>query len=133
MHRRDFLRAAALTGLGSAELYELDPSGYTSHPVGAGTMTVNGHNTYLPRRGNEWVVNDTYPQGRARMLTLYLYHIRSDRAVVLGHFGSPAEYVGEYRCDLHPRSSRDGRQVCIDSTHGGHGRQMYPVVVSDLT
>jgi putative transposase len=37
----------------------------------------------------------------------------------------------ENRCDLHPRWSPDGRQVCIDSAHEGE-RQMYIVDVSEL-
>ena len=50
----------------------------------------------------------------------------------LGSFDSPPEYTGELRCDLHPRSSRDGRLVTIDSTHGGDGRQIYLVDVSEV-
>jgi hypothetical protein len=94
-------------------------------PVGAGIMTLNGHNTYLPGTGNEWILNDTYPRGDAREQTLYLFHEPTGRKVVLGQFHEPAAYVGEWRCDLHPRASRDGTHVCIDSTHEGHGRQMY--------
>jgi Tol biopolymer transport system component len=45
--------------------------------------------------------------------------------VPLGHFHSPPEYDGEFRCDTHPRFSPDGRKVVIDSPHGGNGRQMY--------
>jgi hypothetical protein len=43
----------------------------------------------------------------------------------LGQFHSPREYVGEWRVDNHPRLSRDERYVCIDSPHGGQGRQLY--------
>ncbi len=35
-------------------------------PVGEGMMTHNGHNTYLPLPGNEWILNDTYPDPRTR-------------------------------------------------------------------
>lgn len=101
-------------------------------PVGAGTMTLNGHNTNLPGHDNRWILNDTYPQGRARMQTLYLYEVPTGRVVVLGHFHSPPRYTGEWRCDLHPRSGRDGRTVCFDSTHGGDGRQMYLVELDGL-
>jgi Tol biopolymer transport system component len=46
--------------------------------------------------------------------------------VQLGRFHSPAEYAGEWRSDLHPRSSPDGTKICIDSPHEGR-RQMYLV------
>jgi hypothetical protein len=83
----------------------------------------NGHCTYLP--GNEWILNDTYPQGEEREQILYLAHLPDGARVELGRFRSPAAYDGEWRCDLHPRASRDGRAVCIDSAHEGLGRQLY--------
>jgi hypothetical protein len=98
--------------------------------VGREKMDRNGHNTYLPGTDNAWVLNDSYPD-KQRMQTPYLYHIPTDRRVDLGHFYSPAFYTGEWRCDTHPRSSRDGRLVCIDSPHQG-GRQMYLIDVSDI-
>ncbi len=85
-------------------------------------MTVNGHCSYLP--GGRWILNDTYPD-RERNQNPYLYDTRAGTRRWLGHFRSPAEYQGEWRCDLHPRFSPDGRKVCIDSVHGGNGRQMY--------
>lgn len=101
-----------------------DQDGPSAQPevVGLRRMTVNGHCTYLADR--EWILNDTYP-GAARLQELYLYHVPSARKFTLGHFHAPAEYEGEWRCDLHPRTSPDGRFVCIDSTHAGDGRQMY--------
>jgi hypothetical protein len=101
-------------------------------PVGEGIMTVNGHNTYLPNTDSEWILNDTYPQGPNRLQELYLYHMPTRRKVVLGRFHAPEKYTGEVRCDLHPRSSRDGKRVFFDSTHGGDGRQMYMVDVSGI-
>jgi hypothetical protein len=98
--------------------------------VGKDKMDRNGHNTYLPGTDNAWVLNDSYPD-KQRMQTPYLYHIPTDRRVDLGHFYSPAFYTGEWRCDTHPRSSRDGRFVCIDSPHQG-GRQMYLIDVGDI-
>jgi hypothetical protein len=52
--------------------------------------------------------------------------------VWLGHFLSPKEYVGEWRCDNHPRSSPDGRKVVIDSPHGRNGRQMYLIDLREI-
>jgi hypothetical protein len=90
--------------------------------VGRDVMTVNGHCTYLP--GNRWILNDTYPD-KDRLQHPFLYHAETGRRVPLGHFRSPREYAGEWRCDLHPRFSPDGRKVTIDSPHEGNGRQMY--------
>ncbi len=154
------------------DLYIVDPSGHTSHfiwrdertivawtrpknkdgffvftdktddlrQIGEGVMSVNGHNTYLA--GNEWILNDTYPD-KDRLQHPYLYHVKTGRRVPLGHFLSPKEYTGEWRCDNHPRSSPDGRMVCIDSPHGsaaqggsaspaGQGRQMYLIDISGI-
>jgi hypothetical protein len=135
--------------------YVLDPYGYTSHfiwrdpshilawarhpshgekfylyedrtpnaeVVGPDVMTVNGHCTYLP--GKRWILNDTYPDRQGKQ-NPYLYEVKTGRRVPLGHFDSPAEYAGEWRCDLHPRFSPDGRKVTIDSPHRGNGRQIY--------
>jgi hypothetical protein len=99
--------------------------------VGPDKMTVNGHNTYVPGTDYNWVLNDTYPD-KERLQHPYLYHVPTDRRLPLGHFYSPKEYKGEWRCDTHPRSSRDGKLACIDSPHGGNGRQMYIIEIGDL-
>jgi len=100
-------------------------------PVGPGVMTADGHCTYLP--GGEWIVNDSYPRAESgRIQQLYLYHPGEDRRIDLAALPAGAEYAGEWRCDLHPRHSRDGRTLCIDSPHGGEGRQMYVVKVGKI-
>lgn len=149
-------------GLDGKDLYVTDPYGGTSHfiwrdeetilawafhpshreafylyrdrtpqveVIGKGVMTVNGHCTYLP--GNRWILNDTYPD-RERLQHPYLYEVATGRRVPLGHFSSPREYAGEWRCDNHPRFSPDGKKVVIDSPHGGDGRQMYLIDVSGI-
>lgn len=100
--------------------------------IGKGIMTVNGHNTFLPGTQNEWILNDTYPQGEKREQIPYLYHEKTRQRIDLGRFHEPAEYNGEWRCDTHPRSSNNGKLICIDSTHGGNGRQMYLIDISSL-
>ena len=47
-------------------------------------------------------------------------------------FRSPPAYTGDVRCDLHPRWSRDGRAVCVDSTDDGT-RQVYVLDVGAIT
>jgi hypothetical protein len=97
--------------------------------VAPDVMTVNGHCTYLP--GNQWILNDTYPD-RERLQHPYLYNVETGRRRPLGHFHSPPEYTGEWRCDTHPRFSRDGKKVVIDSPHGGNGRQLYLIDISGI-
>lgn len=143
------------------DLYVVDPYGYTSHFIwrdpkhimawarhpshgekfylfedktervqvmAPEVMTVNGHNTYLP--GKRWVLNDTYPD-RNRLQHPYLFDTTTGRKTPLGHFLSPKEYTGEWRCDNHPRYSPDGRLVTIDSPHQG-GRQIYLIDISGI-
>ncbi|SFH61063.1 hypothetical protein [Planctomicrobium piriforme] len=99
-------------------------------PVGPRLMTQNGHNTYLPEHP-DWILNDTYPD-KTRLQHPYLYNLKTDRRMELGAFYSPPQYNGEWRCDNHPRASRDGRMVVIDSPHGGNGRQLYLIDVSKI-
>jgi hypothetical protein len=98
--------------------------------IGHGVLDPSGHLTYL--RNNEWILNDTYPQGTERLQTPHLYHIATNRRIDLGRFPSPVEYKGEWRVDNHPRSSRDERYVCIDSPHEGRGRQLYLIDISGV-
>jgi Tol biopolymer transport system component len=98
--------------------------------VGPDVMIVNGHNTYVPGTNNAWVLNDTYPDTRT-LQNPYLYHIPTNRRVPLGHFPSPREYRGEWRCDTHPCASRDGKKVIFDSPHDG-GRQVYLIDISGI-
>ena len=92
-------------------------------------MTGNGHCSYLP--GNRWILNDTYPD-KQRNQNVYLYEVATGKRAPLGHFHSPPEYTGEWRCDTHPRLSPDGRKVVIDSPHSGNGRQMYLIDISEI-
>ena len=104
----------------------------TSHieQIAKEKMPVNGHQTYVPGKNNEWLISDNYRNKANPNQTPFLYHIPTDTRVDLGDFPAGDEYVGEWRCDLHPRSSNDGRYACIDSPHGGNGRQLY---LLDLT
>ena len=100
-------------------------------PVGAHVMTVNGHNTYVPGTAGQWILNDTYPDKRTRLQTVYLYHVPSNVRYDLAQFYSPPRYTGEVRTDLHPRTSRDGRSVVVDSPHTG-GRQLHRLEISEI-
>lgn len=92
-------------------------------------MPLNGHCTYLPNI--DWILNDTYPQGKDRLQSLFLYNVPQRQRVELGAFKALTPN-GPLRCDLHPRFSRDGKSVLVDSTHEDKGRQMYLVDISTL-
>lgn len=97
---------------------------------GEGRLTEDGHCSYSPDR--RWLLDDTYPD-RHDMRTLMLVRCADGRRIDLARLHSPkARWWGELRCDLHPRWSRDGRQVCIDSVHEGT-RQMYVLDVTRWT
>ena len=98
--------------------------------VGRDVMAINGHNTYLARMDNAWILCDTYPDAK-RLQHPYLYHVPTNRRIPLGHFTSPPAYSGEWRCDTHPRSDPSGTKVVIDSPHNG-GRQLYLIDISRI-
>lgn len=107
-----------------------DREGPPLKEVGRGVLDGNGHLSYLP--GNDWILNDTYPKGPERLQTPHLYHVPSGRRIDLGHFHLPRAYTGEWRVDTHPRISRDGRFVCIDSVKPGEGRQLCLIDITGL-
>jgi hypothetical protein len=106
-------------------------------PVVVGILTEDGHCSLSPN--GQWILTDTYPdENHYRTLILYNYekNIRRD----IGKFYSlPNKKYGidenwdisGMRCDLHPRWSRDGQKVCIDSVHEG-SRQIYIFDVTDI-
>ena len=101
----------------------------TVEAIGPDVMTRDGHCSYLP--GNDWILNDTYPDAN-RMQNPFLYHVASGEVVPLGHFRSPKQYSGEWRCDTHPRFSPDGKKVVIDSPTPDAGRQLHLIDVSQV-
>jgi len=96
--------------------------------VGGDVLTVDGHCSYSPDR--RWILTDTYPDGEHKR-TLLLYEEATGRRIDIGRFYSPPTLEGPWRCDLHPRWSRDGRQVCIDSAHE-QTRQVYVMDVGEI-
>lgn len=96
--------------------------------IGEGLLTQDGHCSYSPDR--RWILTDTYPDHKG-MRRLLLYNVRRSELIEVGKFFSPPDLKGEIRCDLHPRWSRNGREVCIDSAHEG-SRQVYIIDVSKI-
>ena len=106
---------------GGDHYYLFDAMSGDSRPVGTDVLECDGHCSFSPDR--RWILTDTYPDGTHHR-TLILFDPAKERRIDIGRFYSPPEVTGPFRCDLHPRWSRDGTQVCIDSVHEGM-RQMY--------
>ncbi len=96
--------------------------------IGEEVLTCDGHCSYSP--DGRWILTDTYPD-QERLRTLLLYCPEENRRVDLGRFHSSELFKDEIRCDLHPRWSRDGRQICFDSIHEG-ARQIYVMDVAGI-
>lgn len=115
-------------GIDGFFLFRDDGSG-EAEQIGKGVMNRNGHNTYLP--GNEWILNDTYPD-QDRMQHVYLYHVATGERIPIGDFYLDPAYKGEWRCDTHPRFSPDGTSVVIDCPVGDKGRQLVMMDISGI-
>jgi len=82
-----------------------------------------GYGDGHPHVYGDWFVTDTYPD-KARMQHLLLCNWKTGEVKELGEFFHGFDYVGETRCDLHPRFSPDGKAVFFDSVFTGQ-RQLY--------
>jgi hypothetical protein len=89
----------------------------------------DGHASYVPAPGGDWILSDTYSIDGFQHL--FMYHRPTKLFVPLAKLRSTAE-GGLHRVDLHPRFSRDGKIVSIDATHEGLGRQMYILDISHI-
>lgn len=93
-------------------------------------LTENGHMTFSPT-DKRWLLSDTYPDSTTNERTLFLLNVDENVRYDIGRFYADPALRKENRCDLHPRWSRDGRSVCIDSVHESE-RQMYVLDVSEI-
>lgn len=85
-------------------------------------LVMDGH----PSRSNAGVfVTDTYPD-RQRLQSVYV--MNEDNVRRVARLYSPFRYGGDVRCDLHPRWSRDGKEICVDASFEGK-RELYIIKV----
>ncbi len=107
-------------------LYRDDGSGKPQPVSDVGSVDFDP--TVLP--GGQWFLLDTYPLQGCQHLVLY--HRASQLFVPLARLKNTAQEDTDYRVDLHARTSRDGRTVCIDASHEGLGRQMYIIPIGHI-
>ncbi len=77
-------------------------------------LSMDGHPSFS--YDGRYVVTDTYPD-RRRIQSLYV--MDGKRVVRLARVFSPFKYVGDTRCDLHPRWSKNGKEICFDASFDG--------------
>lgn len=78
-------------------------------------LYTDGHPSFT--NDGKYMLTDTYALEDG-FRYLLLYNIEKNRIFELGKFFSPYNECG-YRCDLHPRFSKDNNSIIIDSAHTG--------------
>lgn len=96
--------------------------------VGQNILTENGHMSFS-EQNERWLLSDTYPDDNSSLRSLIVYDMEQKSLHKIGEFYTPTDLGKENRCDLHPRWSHNGKQVCIDSVHK-LTRQMYIIDVN---
>lgn len=109
--------------------------GYCLVDVPTGTVTdlsnffpaVDGHPSFSP--DSRYVITDTYPDFR-RKQALFLIDMQTAKSRQVASLYAPGRYRNDSRCDLHPRWSRDSRQICFDGCMSGK-RQVYILDIAE--
>jgi hypothetical protein len=127
LDKHEILAWANVQGRGDA-YYMIDDRDASFSKVGEGELDQDGHCSFSP--DGSWILTDKYP-GRDNTRELLLFNLKEERLISLGKYYSDPKLVGDIRCDLHPRWSRRGEEICFDSTHEGK-RQLYVMDVRDL-
>ena len=97
--------------------------------IGENDFFKDGHPSVSPN--GRWMITDDYPD-KSKFSSLYLYDLLNKKKHLLGRFHQPFKYYGENRIDLHPKWSKDGHFVSIDSGHDGK-REFHVIDVTQLT
>ena len=85
--------------------------------VVSGGLKVNGHPSFSS--DGKWVVSDTYPSFIFAQQRVCLCHVETGKAEQIGRFYHIRGRPVDVRCDLHPRWSKDGSLVTIDTINYG--------------
>ena len=90
-------------------------------------LSNDGHPSYCPT-DSSLVVFDTYPD-RTRIQEVKVTRdtdVEGKEIKVLARVFAPFKYDNDTRCDLHPRWSRDGKEICFDACFEGQ-RGLYVI------
>ena len=115
-NNREILATAGTPEEGASDhYYVFKDKSNTRYKIAEGVLCRDGHPSFSP--DGRWLLTDTYPdQGGWR--ELILYDLKDEDKYVVGRFYNPIIYRHDpLECDLHPRWSRDGKKICVDSVH----------------
>ena len=84
----------------------------------------DGHPSFTP--DGRYMITDTYPD-KYHCQRLYVYDLQTSKYLLLGAFNAYYD-KNPASCDLHPKLSRDGMTVVVDSAHD----QKHHMLVLDL-
>lgn len=83
--------------------------------------SVDGHPSYSPDK--RFVITDSYPDFK-RKQSIFLLDMYGKKKIQLASIYASGKYRNNTRCDLHPRWSPNGDQICFDASKDGL-RQVY--------
>lgn len=112
------------TGTRGYHIINIDDSYTNTIPSSSIQHLGDGH----PTHHKGLIIIDTYPS-RNGMQELWLVDTNSYFTKKIGSVLHPIAYFGETRCDLHPRWSRDGNSIFIDTVMNG-SRQLVQLPLS---
>ena len=103
-----------------SHVYFQDPTMHEWKRCGYPKLNSDGHHHFIDE---DTFVVDTYPD-KYRHMKLWKVNIKTDEVTLLADVKSMKQYVNpddnhNWKCDLHPRISHDGKLACFDSTHTG--------------
>ena len=113
---REILVDADWTGSGnSAVVFDESRRPFCAREISKSHRRMS-HMVYSP--DGRYIAADSYPDADSNQ-TLILIDAATGKWEQLGVFHHEPVPTGETRCDIHPRWSRDGRFITVDSTHDG--------------
>ena len=101
-------------GITSYEYYQYNNGYYELvDKFNSSPFLIDGHPSFTP--DGRYMITDTYPDNH-HIQRLYVYDIKTKKHLLLGSF-----YANYYKspssCDLHPKLSKDGQYLVVDSAH----------------
>lgn len=113
-------------------LYEVNDTTGNYNPIDIEFFAGDGHCSYSPCK--RYMLYDSYNTASFPYRRLQVYDLKLKKGKTLAYLYSDPKLHGglsDCRCDLHPRWSRCGNYITIDSTHEGY-RGIYKIRMAEV-